>query len=208
MARIAKKSGTYHHGDLRRALVDAAVRVVDKEGVEALSLVAIAKKAGVSSGAPYHHFQNREELLAAIATDGFGLLAASMKEDAESTVPRPGEKTGEARLRGIGRGYVRFALQHPGYFRIMFRPEVKSTIDRADVNEAFALLTDAIALAQTEGALPPGDPRPLILLAWSTVHGASVLWLDGPLESEGLVDNADSLAATVADTLMLLLRKC
>jgi len=212
MARIAKKSGAYHHGDLRRALLDAALHVIDKDGLGALSLLAIARKAGVSSGAPYHHFESREQLLAALAVDGFARLASEMKRGADEAVEHAaqrGDTPAEARLRGIGHGYVRFALAHPGHFRVMFRPELKRQLkadEAAAVFEPFAMLQHAVARCQEEGSIPKGDPRPLVLVAWSSVHGASALWIDGPLNEEGLVDGAKELETTVADTLMRLLR--
>lgn len=212
MARIAKKSGAYHHGDLRRVLLDTATRVVEKEGLGALSLHALARKAGVSSGAPYHHFESREQLLAAIALEGYERLADEMKrgaEEAEGGAARGGETAGEAHLRGLGHGYVRFALTHRGHFRVMFRPELKRQLRKdtgLPIDEPFAMLKRAIARCQDEGTLPAGDPRPLVLLAWSAVHGASVLWIDGPLADEALVSGDDALGPAVADTLVGLLR--
>jgi AcrR family transcriptional regulator len=209
MSRMAKKSGTYHHGDLRRVLLDAAVRVVDRDGVGGLSLHALARKAGVSSGAPYHHFDSREQLLAAIALEGYQLLAEAMKR-AVAEAEAAGDTTALAHLRGLGRGYVRFALEHPGHFRIMFRPELKQQLrDQREpaVDEAFTMLKTAIARCQQEGSIPPGDPNPLVLLAWSAVHGAAVLWIDGPLAQETLVDGAEGLATAVSDTLAGLLRR-
>ncbi|MBL8742173.1 MAG: TetR/AcrR family transcriptional regulator [Myxococcales bacterium] len=212
MARIAKKPGTYHHGDLRRVLLDAAVHVVEKEGVGALSLVAIAKKAGVSSGAPYHHFESREELLSAIAVEGFDLLTAAMKEGAAESAAHAhaGESQGEAELRGLGRGYMRFALAHRGHFRIMFRPELKGSLSKekqAVARESFDLLRAGIDRCQREGTLAPGDPKALVLLSWSAIHGAAVLWNDGALSREGLLADGDSLGALMADTLLMALRR-
>ena len=213
MPRIAKKSGTYHHGDLRRALLDAAVHVVQRDGVAALSLHALSKKAGVSSGAPYHHFESREQLLAAIAVEGYERLAAAMKvgADAAAARPRVGETSAQAHLRGLGRGYVRFALEHPGHFRVMFRPELKGQLtdeQRAIGAVSFGMLSSAIVRCQEERTIPAGDPRRFVLLAWSAVHGASVLWIDGSLSDGDLVDGgAEELGALVADTLVGVLRR-
>lgn len=213
MPRIAKKPGAYHHGDLRRVLLDAAVRVVEKDGMAALSLQALAKKAGVSSGAPYHHFESREQLLAAIAIEGFALLAAAMKQgadEAETHGKKRGETAAVARLRGLGHGYVRFALAHRGHFRIMFRPELQAGLTKeqgAIAEESFTMLRQAIVRCQDEGSIASGDPKPLVLLAWSAVHGASVLWIDGPLSTEELIGSADALGPVVADTLAALLRR-
>src|SRR5262245_16908342 len=129
MARIGKKAGTYHHGDLRRALLDTAVKVVEKDGVSALTLQTLARRAGVSSGAPYHHFESREQLLAAIAQDGLLLLVQEMKR-ASADAPDAG-----AHLAGLGRGYMRFALAHRGHFRVIFRPELREQLGK-NLNEA------------------------------------------------------------------------
>jgi len=197
--RTLKKSGAYHHGDLRRALLEAAVRVVEKDGVAALSLQALARRAGVSSGAPYHHFESREQLLAEIAAEGFERLTAEMRSAAESA---PGDA--RAQLEALGCGYVRFALAHRGHFRIMFRPELKEQLGQArreEILESFAMLERAVARCQREGAAPAGDPRPLVLLAWSAVHGASALWIDGSLQDQALVADAHALEAMVSGTL-------
>lgn len=204
MPRIAKKSGTYHHGDLRRVLIDAAIRVVDKEGVSALSLHALARKAGVSSGAPYHHFESREQLLAAIAWEGYELLKSSLVEAVETHRETCGTPTARDYLRQLGVGYIRFALKHTGHFRIMFRPELKALLaedQRQLVHETFETLGEAIVRGQNEGSVPPGDPKTWVLIAWSVVHGASTLWVDGPLAEEGLVSNEAALSLSVAEAL-------
>lgn len=203
MPRISKKAGTYHHGDLRRVLLDRAVKVVEKEGVSALTLQTLARRAGVSSGAPYHHFQSREELLAAIAAEGLDMLMAEMtRASAESGT------TARAHLEGLGRGYVRFALAHRAHFRVMFRPELRQLLGK-DVNKGLGdgleMLRKAIARCQEEGSAPPGDPNALVLLAWSVVHGASHLWIDGSLCEEQLVSDPEGLAATVAGAFSALL---
>jgi AcrR family transcriptional regulator len=203
MARIAKKSGTYHHGDLRRALLDAAVKVVEKDGVSALTFQTLARRAGVSSGAPYHHFENREQLLAAIAQEGLALLVKEMtRGSAESGADA------RSQLEGLGRGYVRFALSHRGHFRVMFRPELRQFLGK-DANKGLGdgleIVRQAIVRCQEEGSAPKGDVSALVLLAWSAVHGASHLWTDGSLREEHLVEDAEALAATVAGTLSAIL---
>jgi AcrR family transcriptional regulator len=196
VARIAKKSGAYHHGDLRRVLLEAAVRVIDKEGVDALSLNSLAKRAGVSAGAPYHHFESRDQLLAAIAAEGFERLIASMRQHAGSS-EQPLDY-----LRGLGVGYIKFALAHPGHFRVMFRPEVKGQLRAATdaAGTGFGLLIDAIARCQAAKLVGPGDPFKLVLAAWSAVHGAAALWIDGPLAE--FVPDGDTVAALVPGTLI------
>jgi AcrR family transcriptional regulator len=216
MNRIAKKPGAYHHGDLRRVLLETAVRVVEKEGVGALSLHAIAKKAGVSAGAPYHHFESRDQLLAAIAEDGFTLLVETMKSQgeaaeervrSESKVPRR-DRLAVVYLGGLGEGYIRFALAHPGHFRVMFRPEVKRHLrDAPAVVESFSLLTQAVDRCRDAQAIVEGDSTSLVLLAWSAVHGAAALWVDGPLSEDGLVPDAEALGPMISNTLLGLLAR-
>jgi AcrR family transcriptional regulator len=203
MPRIAKKSGAYHHGNLRRVLLETAVRVLETDGVAALSLQALARRAGVSSGAPYHHFESREQLLTAIAEQGFELLVAAMKRGAEEA----GEGAA-AYLRGIGQGYVRFAIAHPGHFRVMFRPELQArnpNPSEGQVGEGFEMLRQAVLRCQAEGLAPPGDPLPLILVAWSCVHGASALWIDGSLAHQKAVPDAEQLASTISTTIVQLI---
>lgn len=195
MARIAKKAGTYHHGNLRSVLLEAAVRVIEKEGVSAVSLHALTRRAGVSSGAPYHHFASREQLLAAVAADGFGLLTREMQRAIE------GVTDPLTQLEGLGRAYIRFAIGHRGHFRVMFRKELRahfSEEERRVSDEAFDLLERTIARCQQAGSIAPGEVEPLALLAWSTVHGASDLWIDGSLSEEGFVQDGEALAASVA----------
>lgn len=198
--RIAKKSGAYHHGDLRRVLLETAVRVVEQEGVSALSLQALSKRAGVSSGAPYHHFESREQLLTAIADQGFELLAAEMRRCAAAA-----GTDAASELRGLGEGYMRFALAHRGHFRVMFRPELQANWSNpceAPGEASFGMLHASIARCQAEGLARPGDPIPLVMVAWAGVHGASSLWVDGSLESKGMVPNEDALVDMVVTTLV------
>lgn len=203
MVRIAKKSGSYHHGDLRRALLDAAVKVVEKDGVSALTLQTLARKAGVSSGAPYHHFASREQLLAAIAREGLALLVQEM---GRASIEAGADA--RAQLQGLGREYIRFALSHRGHFRVMFRPELRQLLGKdtsSGLVDGLKMLRECIARCQQQGSVPQGDPEPLVLLAWSAVHGASHLWIDGSLQQECLVESGDALAETVAATLTALL---
>src|SRR5690606_38896617 len=109
---------SYHHGALREALLAACLRLIETEGIAAVSLRRVAREAGVSSGAPYHHFADRAALLADLATQGFHLLGA------EVTVARDSAPTPLAGLTAIADAYVRFARDNPGYFRLMFRPEL------------------------------------------------------------------------------------
>lgn len=203
MARIAKKTGTYHHGDLRRVLLETAVRVVEHEGLAALSLQALTRRAGVSSGAPYHHFPNREQLLIAIADQGFELMLGEMERALADA-----NDDAAAQLRALGLGYIRFAVAHRGHFRVMFRPELQAELANPSNEKgggAFSMLRAAIIRCQSEGLAPPGDPLPLILVAWACVHGASTLWIDGSLGNKRMVADEETLATMVAGTITHLL---
>lgn len=152
---------TYHHGNLRPALLRAAGKILEKEGVGALSLREAARRAGVSHNAPYRHFPDREALLAALAAEGFQLLGEAMRD-------RAGKEMGEA--------YVRFALDHPQRFRLMFGGSVPIA--------EYEQLRDAAA-ATYRGLVEAFKdlPRPEIAAAaaWSLVHGLANLLLDGHL---------------------------
>ncbi|MFO0614989.1 MAG: TetR/AcrR family transcriptional regulator [Polyangiaceae bacterium] len=167
----------YHHGDLRRAILDVALEVLAKEGAEALTLREVARRLGVTSAAPYHHFADKEAILAAVAEEGFLALVEAMK-------PPPSAKKPIARLRSQGMGYVKFAVEHPAHYRVMFGrlvdiPKYPSLHAAAD--QAFEALVGSIVAAQAAKAIRPGDAVEHALLAWSTVHGLAMLWIDGAL---------------------------
>jgi AcrR family transcriptional regulator len=148
--RLKKKSG-YHHGDLRRALLDVSIAVIDKHGVDALNLRELAIRAGVSSGAPYHHFAQRQALFAAIAEEGFGYLEEAMVRERDAA---PDDAT--SRLAALGRAYVSFATAHRGHFRVMFRGDLIGELVQAKPR-AFQLLWEAIEDCQRSGVAPAGD---------------------------------------------------
>lgn len=195
------KRTAYHHGDLRRALLDASLALIDEAGIGALSLREAARKAGVSHNAPYHHFKDRGSLLAALAEEGFAQLATEMAA-ARAAAPDP-----RARLEACGQAYVRFALKSPARFKLMFRPELAAPGAEGAVAKAstpaLETLTGAIVEAQAAGVAPAGDPRPLVLTCWSAVHGLASLWLDGPLARahRSFGASADKLATTLSSTL-------
>ena len=173
-----KKRQPYHHGNLKHALLDASLGLIREIGVGAFTLREVARRAGVSHNAPYRHFRNKEELLAAVAAEGFDRLTESMTKAAQ-----PGFNALD-RLHLSGRGYVQFALSHPQHFAVMFDapggfdsyPETRAAGERA-----FGTLVRYIRDCQGEGCLPKGDWSPLALLAWSMVHGVAKLALSGRL---------------------------
>jgi AcrR family transcriptional regulator len=176
-----KRKVDYHHGDLRRALIETAVKTIAQHGFDALSLRELATRAGVSPGAPYHHFSNRSELLASIAEEGFTRLEAQLIA-ARDAAP----DNSSARLEALGLAYVTFAVSSLGYFRVMFHGDSKSPIPTETGLRAFHILRDAVVACQQAGEAPKGDATRLVLLAWSAVHGFATLWVDRALPFEGL----------------------
>jgi AcrR family transcriptional regulator len=185
--RAAGQRQPYHHGDLRRALVEAAAELVAEGGIPALTLRAAAQRAGVSHAAPYHHFRDKAALVAAVADEGFGRLDRALAEAAAAPAASPRE-----RLAALGRAYVRFAVENPHYFRVMFRPELappgaaEGPEAHGPAARAFGRLVEAVtavlrAEGRPEGGVPAGT-----LVAWAGVHGLASLWLDGPLSRMGL----------------------
>lgn len=162
---------SYHHGNLKSALLDAGVALIGEVGPQAFTIREVARRAGVSHNAPYRHFRDKDELLEAIAADGFVRLTAAMRKWSGSG------STGTERLRLCGCGYVDFALRWPQHFLVMFDfPKDGSIGERA-----FQTLLEFIVESQEEGALPKGDPHPLALMAWSLVHGIAKLAISGNL---------------------------
>ena len=159
----------YHHGDLRRAILTAALDVIAADGPAALSLRDLARRAGVSHAAPAHHFKDRTGLLTAIAAEGFGLLAGAIGEAAD--------------LKDAGVRYVRFAREHPAHFQVMFAPELLRDGD-LELTTARALATDALRHAVS--AVPPEgrgpDDRLAGVAAWSLAHGFATLLLGRNLD--------------------------
>ena len=163
MSTLKRRKRSYHHGDLQSALLRAAGKMLEKEGVEALKLREVARRAGVSHNAPYRHFAQREALLAALAAEGFVWLGAAQRKAAQ-----------ESGLRGMGEAYVRFALAHPQRFRLMFGSQLsiaKHPALREVAARTFAGLSSALAarLPEAKGA------RDSSIAAWSLVHGLALL---------------------------------
>lgn len=191
--RSKKKSG-YHHGELRRTLLDISIDVIDKHGVHALNLRELAQRAGVSSGAPYHHFADREVLLASIAEEGFGYLETAMVQERSAAAD-----DATSRLAALGRAYVSFATTHRGHFRVMFRGDLHTRNLVQARPRPFQLLYEAMEDCQRAGLAPAGDLQPLVLAAWSAVHGLATLWIDEALPRKGL--NPERLAPAVTTLL-------
>ncbi len=181
-SRRLRRPNRYHHGDLPRALLDAALHIVKTQGTEALTVRAAARLAGVSQAAPYRHFANKEAILIAVAEDGFHSLMAAMRHATAASGDSPLE-----RLRAVGLGYVTFATSHPSHFRVMFGREMAdrsaSPALRQVAADTFIMLVDAISDCQRAGLVRSEEPAAeLALTAWSSVHGLSALLVDRVLD--------------------------
>ena len=199
MSTSAPAPAAYHHGDLRRTLVAAARAALDENGAERLGLREIARRAGVSPAAPYRHFAGLEDLLQAVAAQGFDELAAAL----DAAAGDPGD-----RLAAMGRAYVRFARAHPRLYRLMFAagaPAAAAAGLAAAGRSAFARLEAAVT---GERERNPREARLAALSAWAHVHGLSLLLLDGriPRVDAGNPDDEERLVAALTDRFVAGLR--
>jgi AcrR family transcriptional regulator len=172
-----KPRDRYHHGDLRRALLDQALRTIQDDGVEALTLRTIGVRLGVSRTALYRHFTDKRALLSAVATEGFRLLTERLLD-----------AWGAGGVRGfnaMGVAYIRFAMANPSHYRVMFGGFVDDGPRDDDLmresTAAFQALVDAIVALQQEGAVRKDDALQLAQFIWAVVHGMSMLIIDGQL---------------------------
>ena len=175
---VEKKRGRYHHGDLRRALLDAALEVLSREGAAALTLREVARRAGVTHAAPYRHFTDKQALLATVAEEGFRMLASQMSEAWKKHEGDPVHG-----MEAIGVAYVCFATGQRAHFQVMFGKDIDWSRDHTGLEETadccFEVLISAVQACQGVGAIRPGDPLIPALCAWSMVHGLSELIANG-----------------------------
>jgi AcrR family transcriptional regulator len=166
MSTSSRARRSYHHGDLPATLLRAAGEILEEEGVEALSLRALTRQAGVSHAAPYRHFPDRESLLAALAAEGFAQLGEAQRQAAAA-----------GGLRGMGEAYVRYALAHPQRFRLMFGGAVRIEKHPA-LREVATRTFDALAGALAARVPEAKGARDASVAAWALVHGLAQLLLD------------------------------
>jgi AcrR family transcriptional regulator len=184
---MAETTRPYHHGNLRRALLDEALATIRSEGVEALTLREIGARVGVSRTALYRHFADKRALLTAVATEGFRALRQALVAAWEEG------GRGPAAFQQMGFAYIRFAVANPSHYRVMFGGFVHSEpcdaeLD-AEAEAAFHALVDALMVLQRDTAVRPDDPMLMARFVWSLVHGVAMLALDGYVREPNAVDD-------------------
>jgi AcrR family transcriptional regulator len=163
----------YHHGDLRAACLQAAMELLEEGGATALSLRAVARRAGVSPAAPYRHYADRDALISAVAAVGYRELA----EQLAAAHPAPSSADD---LASVAVAYVQFALQRPALFRVMFaEPCDRDNFERVTATNAISEYVGAIV----RQSFPGSNPEPLATAVWALVHGLAFLHLDGKLDA-------------------------
>jgi AcrR family transcriptional regulator len=184
---VTKTGVAYHHGDLRAALVRAALELLEEGGASDLSLRGVARRAGVAPSAPYRHYPDRDALLSAVAAVGYRELAEQL------ATAHPSPSTPDD-LAAVAVAYVEFARRRPALFRVMFgSPCDRDSSERAAATAAISAYVGAIV----ERAFPQGDKEALSTAIWALVHGLAFLHLDGKLDSSDPSGVASRVRASV-----------
>jgi AcrR family transcriptional regulator len=200
MSTAKQSRATYHHGDLKRALTEAALALVAEKGPKGFTLSEAARRAGVSLAAPYRHFTDKADLLASVAEQGFLELHQAMAAAGEhDSDPR-------TRVTELSRAYVRWAVAHPDYYQVMFGAETKDKADHPGLLEAgaqafntlLAVITDCLDAGLMQGTDPLRVSGPM----WAMVHGIAALAIGGDLEHVGIDEDPELLAARAANDLL------
>jgi AcrR family transcriptional regulator len=193
----AKSETSYHHGNLRRALIKEALVMIAESGSAGLSLRELARRVGVTPTAPYRHFVDREALLATVAEEGYRLMKEELGIGAKET-------DANLALLKLGSAYLEFARTNPSHYRVMFGPftarnkqEEKYPELKAIAGEVFQLLVDVIERGQAQGKVRPGVSAELAESTWAMVHGLSSLLIDGHIGSDGYTGSTNIVDVTL-----------
>lgn len=189
------QKGPYHHGDLRREMTEAAIVLVEQDGVEALSLRKLAERVGVSQTALYHHFRDKQALLCAVGEAAIERFAGEMQRG----MAEAGDL--EARFERFVTVYVRFALGHPQLYELLFgrvlwkADGAESEAFRASARASFRSYAEMIISLQAQGRLSPDlNPLRLAQVMWGTLHGLCCMYNDGLAFSPGDVEEISQYA--------------
>ena len=179
MAGVKKTAlrATYHHGDLKHGLIEAALGLIAESGAESFTLREAARRLGVNHRAVYRHFEDKKSLLAAVAEQGF----ATLVENGARELAKIPEARVEERLLGVARAYVKFAIAHPGHFRVMFGPRLNEDgrfpALEAQVTNAFRMLEAEVTRGVALELFSDQNVRDITLTLWSSMHGFASLVL-------------------------------
>jgi AcrR family transcriptional regulator len=167
---LAAVKEKYHHGDLRAALLDAALDVLTEIGPQGLTIREVARRAGVSHAAPYRHFADRDELILAVVEQGFETMQHTMQTEKAAAPADP-----VSQFAASGMAYIAFALQHPAYYRVMFSGDLLSSTGDLSLQhtsrQALQDMISNITQCQQLGLVRKGDPVTQALTILSTIHG-------------------------------------
>ncbi len=200
-ARRAKPRGTYHHGDLRRAVLDAATALIRERGSEAFTLREAARLVGVDHAAVYRHFEDKRALLAVVAEEGFVAIAGRIRDEMAG-LP---ETSVLERLKALASAYVGFALDNPAHFRVMLGPRLNEdgrfpSLESA-IEGAVTLLLDEVRRGRRLGLLRDARTRDMAMTVWTAAHGYASLALLGRIKHGDSVRAAAYLEVVVAPVL-------
>jgi AcrR family transcriptional regulator len=189
--------GTYHHGNLRPTLVEAAVGLARANGPDGVVLREVARQTGVSHNAAYRHFADRDELLAEVAGAAMQQLAGAMTAELATVTETDRLPRAVARMRATGRAYVHFALAEPGLFDVAFAAHTGGTPgsdpDPDADSDPYVLLGRVLDELVTVGAVSAERREGAEVFCWSSVHGFAVLHLRGPMRDVPTEERAESL---------------
>ena len=195
---MTKQARAYHHGDLRAALLAEAAAIIAEGGAESVTMRALGQRLGVSRAAPYRHFPDKSALLVAVAATGFERLNRRLQSIEESA-----QRSSFERFRRMGDEYVRFALENPAHYRLMYGKEALTRLDHPELREAanalFEELVSVFTAHQQSGWIKREDPRAQAYVAWSAVHGLASLLIDGQITA---TDDVDGLIRQTTRTLL------
>lgn len=180
--KVGQQKTSYHHGDLRRALLDSALHVIETQGLAALSMRELAKQAGVSPAAPFRHFESRTALLTALAEEAMDQFVESIDESLKAAA-----KEGPLmQFRAIGVGFLRWALGHPTHFHVISSRRLID-FDRATLRQRNDRIRESMnnlmQAASAQGLIRPGDVNRYVIGARALVYGIARMYLDGQFPS-------------------------
>lgn len=199
MSKEAMSSKKYHHGDLKNALIQAGVEIINKQGANYLTLRSVAKHSQVSQTALYRHFNCKEDLLAAIAEKGFYKIHLGIRLAIEQNPDDP-----IAAFRASCRSYLNFAISEQEYYRVMLT--MSGGLDKEKYPERHAIgmetfyqMEAVIKLCQAKGTMRTGNSQDMTISAWSALHGLTMLLLDGQFR---FLDKTPELIAQLSESLI------